>query len=182
MTELQENHSKREGEEGRVAPRKALELNDRNPQIQREDTEVEVKRDAIKMAVVVEKKQEDGVEERVTEVRNEMERYPIGRRGRQEPGGKEEGVKREQNQRRLFSQRTNGRQERVRRAPFSNEEGFTHSPVDMGTFDPEAYLAGQLLEEGESEMKKFQFNQRRSQETTYDRELNDVRNPRSVSL
>ena len=75
--------------------------------------------------------------------------------------------------------------QRVRRAwergPVSNEEGFPHTrtfEVDLGGFDPGAYLSGQLLEEGGDEMKRFQFNQRRSEMTPYDRPLKDVRNPR----
>ena len=50
--------------------------------------------------------------------------------------------------------------------------------VNLGDFDPEAYLAPQRMKEGEDSMKRFQFNQLRSEETPYDRELKDVRNPR----
>ena len=50
--------------------------------------------------------------------------------------------------------------------------------VNLGDFDPEAYLAPQQMGEGEDPMKRFQFNQLRSQETPYDRELKDIRNPR----
>ena len=191
LVELESHHKEEEEEreEGRVVPRKALELQDGNSPSQRDDGEQEAERKVEDKVSVMTRK--EGVEERVREVRKEQERrYPIGRKGIDEnrvvePGVvKEEAVQREQNQRRLFSQRpNNGRlrdqdRGRVRRAPLSNEEGFPHFPVDLGTFDPEAYLGGQLLEEGENEMKKFQFNQRRSQETPYDRELKDVRNPR----
>ena len=75
--------------------------------------------------------------------------------------------------------------QRVKRAwekgPTSNEEGFPHIrtfEVDLGSFDPQAYLSGQLLEEGGDEMKRFQFNQRQSEMTPYDRQVKDVRNPR----
>ena len=61
------------------------------------------------------------------------------------------------------------------------DEGFPRShvfEVSLGGFDSETYQAGQRLEDGENEMRKFQFNQRESENTQYDRELKDVRNPR----
>lgn len=85
----------------------------------------------------------------------------------------------------LFSPREpTSRGQRIARAPVSNENGFPlarNFEVDLGHFDPEVYLAGQQLKEGEDEMKRFQFNQRRSDGTPYDRDLKDVRNPRYVS-
>lgn len=71
------------------------------------------------------------------------------------------------------------------RNPFSNEEGFPQPrmfEVDLGSFNPEVYLAGQRLEEGGDEMKRFQFNQRRSEMTPYNRILGDVRNPRYLHV
>lgn len=76
------------------------------------------------------------------------------------------------------------REQRIRRGPRDpvfNENSFPlahHFEVDLGHFDPEAYLAGQRLKEGEDEMMRFQFNQRRSDATPYDRDLKDIRNPR----
>lgn len=85
----------------------------------------------------------------------------------------------------LFSPRDQTSQgQRIARAPAANENGFPLArdfEVDLGEFDPEVYLAGQQLKEGEDEMKRFQFNQRRSDGTPYDRDLKDVRNPRYVS-
>ena len=172
--EEEEEEGEEEGEEeeeGRVVPRKALELKENDSPVQKE-VEQEVK--------------EEGERDVVRE--EEERRYPIGRRGREENrvlelGARErEAAKGDQNQRRLFSQRPghllDQDRRRVRRTPLSDEEGLTHFPVDLGDFDPEAYLGGQLLAEGENEMRKFQFNQRRSQETPYDRQLKDVRIPR----
>ena len=68
-----------------------------------------------------------------------------------------------------------------RRSPVSDEEGFPllqSVTVDLGNFKPDAYLSGQHLEPGGDEMKRFQFNQRRSEATPFDRDLKDVRNPR----
>lgn len=84
----------------------------------------------------------------------------------------------------LFSHEQTSRGQRIVRGPASNVNGFPLArdfEVDLGDFDPEAYLAGQQLKEGEDEMKRFQFNQRRSDGTPYDRNLKDVRNPRYVS-
>lgn len=71
---------------------------------------------------------------------------------------------------------------RVRGEPrFFDENNFPwthHFEVDFGSFDPEPYLTGQHLKDGEDEMKRFQFNQRRSDATPYDRDLKDIRNPR----
>ena len=68
-----------------------------------------------------------------------------------------------------------------RRSPVSDEEGFPllrSITVDLGNFKPDVYLSGQHLEPGGDEMKRFQFNQRRSEATPFDRDLKDVRNPR----
>ena len=68
-----------------------------------------------------------------------------------------------------------------RRSPVSDEEGFPllrSVTVDLGNFKPDAYLSGQHMEPGGDEMKRFQFNQRRSEATPFDRDLKDVRNPR----
>ena len=85
----------------------------------------------------------------------------------------------------IFSPRGQGaREQRVRRAGqldrTTNKEGFPHTrsfEVDLGEFDVESYLAAQRLVPGQDEMERFQFNQAMSDETPYDRELKDVRNP-----
>lgn len=84
----------------------------------------------------------------------------------------------------LSHEQTSRGQRMVRGVRASSENGFPLArdfEVDLGDFNPEAYLAGQHLKEGEDEMKRFQFNQRRSDGTPYNRELKDVRNPRYIA-
>ena len=152
-------------EERRVAPRKALELKASQSPSQR-----------------------GGRREGERGKREGNRRYPVGLKEREEAGvmvplikKRVEGVRADQNQRRLFSERRNRLPMDREGRRHLDEEGFPHHfhfLVDLADFDPEAYLAGQQIGATENEMKRFQFNQRRSQETSYDRELKDVRNPR----
>ena len=160
-----EEREKRERDGGRLVPRKALELTERESPTRKIETyqpgrrgmEGDVRDPALKA--------------RLERVKREQLRVSQERRQNQLPGER-------------FAH--GGREVRVWKEGqqlADNEEGFPHYfhfLVDLGEFDPAGYLSGQLLGEGENEMKRFQFNQLRSQQTEYDRELKDVRNPRCV--
>ena len=160
-----EEREEREIDGGRVVPRKALELTERESPTRKIETyqpgrrgmEGDVRDPALKA--------------RLERVKREQLRVSQERRQNQLPGER-------------FAH--GGREVRVWKEGqqlADNEEGFPHYfhfLVDLGEFGPAGYLSGQLLGEGENEMKRFQFNQLRSQQTEYDRELKDVRNPRCV--
>ena len=82
----------------------------------------------------------------------------------------------------LFTPRIESKRKTVRKI-LPAEEGLPQPSsfkVDLGNFDPEAYLASQRAKESKNVMQRFQFNEKVSHATPYNRSLKDSRSFRYI--